>query len=118
MASVFDQPVPETVKEKKQLLLSHRIALWDVIASCSICGSSDASIRNVVVNDLTGLIAGSSISAVICNGQAAGRLYKKYAQARTGIEALVLPSTSPANASWSLERLIEVWKPVLTGAAC
>lgn len=113
LASVLSCPVPGTIEEKKDMLLSHGIALWDVIASCEIKGSSDSSIRNVVANDLSEILGTSQIEAVFTNGQTAGKLYRKYVQEKTGITAMTLPSTSPANAAWSVERLAESWGEIL-----
>ena len=112
LAGVLDVPVPDTIDEKKAFLLSHRIALWDVIASCSIEGSSDSSIRDVVPNDLSPLIKGSKIQKVFCNGKLSYNCYHKYAQPLTGIPAVLLPSTSPANAAWSLDRLAKAWSVI------
>ena len=105
LAGVLDVPVPDTIAEKKAFLLSHRIALWDVIASCSIEGSSDSSIRDVVPNDLSVILSTADIRAIFCNGKTSWNYYRKYQEAVTGIPAVSLPSTSPANAAWSLEKL-------------
>ena len=113
MAKVLECPVPETVEEKKEMLLAHRTALWDVAASCSIHGSSDSSIRNVKANDIAGLLKKSRIRAVYANGGTAYRLYQKFCFPDTGLEAVCLPSTSPANAAWTLPRLLEAWKIIL-----
>lgn len=104
---------PETVKEKKEMLLAGGIALWDVIASCEIRGSSDSSIRNVVPNDFSEILKNTGIQHIYANGQTAGRLYQRYSEGKTGIPAVILPSTSPANAAWSLERLIQDWREKL-----
>ena len=101
--------IPQTIDEKTRMLLEGGIALWDVIAECDIKGSSDASIKNVVPTQVKRITETARIEAVICNGATAGRLYKRYLQWQTGIEARVLPSTSPANAAWSAERLTERW---------
>ena len=101
--------IPQTIDEKMRMLLEGGIALWDVIAECDIKGSSDASIKNVVPTQVKRITETARIEAVICNGATAGRLYKRYLQWQTGIEARVLPSTSPANAAWSAERLTERW---------
>ena len=103
----------QSAAAKTQLLLDGGIALWDVIESCDIKGSSDASIKNVVPADVPRILEIAQISAVVCNGATAGRLYKRYLQWQVGLEAHVLPSTSPANAAWSTERLIERWRDVL-----
>ena len=109
LAAIFDCPVPQTIEEKKQMLLANGVALWDVIASCEIVGSSDASIRSAVPNDLTPIFAAADIRAVYCNGATAYNLYQKYILPVTGREAIKLPSTSPANAAWTVEKLIEAW---------
>lgn len=98
-----------TIEDKKEMLKKHHIALWDTIASCDIEGSSDSSIRNVVPNDLSKILEKGEIRAVFCNGGTSFRLYGKYCEQATGIPAEMLPSTSPANASWSLEKLVEKW---------
>lgn len=102
-----------SIEAKRALLLRHGIALWDVIESCDIKGSSDASIRNVVPACIERVTEAASLRAVLCNGGTAARLYKRYLQERTGIEAQALPSTSPANAAWSLERLVARWGEAL-----
>lgn len=109
-AAVFGADVPETTDEKKRFIIKNRLALWDVIESCEITGSSDSSIKNAVVNDISGLINMTKINKVFCNGRTAGKLYERYIYAQIGINAVTLPSTSPANAAYSLDRLINVWK--------
>ena len=109
IAQVTDSPVPETIEEKKALLLKHHIAIWDVIASCTILGSSDTSIRDVVVNDFSEILRNSSIQRIYVNGGKAYELYHKYAEKQTNMPAIKLPSTSPANAAWSIERLCNAW---------
>ena len=113
LSSLFGEAVGQTVDEKKSFLLTHGIALWDVIASCEIDGSSDASIRNAVPNDLSRILDTAPVCAVFTNGATAHRLYRKYLYHCTGISATCLPSTSPANAAWSQERLIEAWRVIL-----
>ena len=112
IARVTDSPVPETIEEKKQLLLSNHIAIWDVIASCTILGSSDTSIKDVVVNDFSKILQNSSIERIYVNGGKAYELYHKYAEKQTNIQAVNLPSTSPANAAWNMERLCEAWSKI------
>ena len=109
LAGVLEEPVPGSIEEKKIFLLKHRIALWDVIASCTIEGSSDSTIKNVVPNDLSGILSAADISRIFCNGGASFQYYKKYQEPRTGRAAVRLPSTSPANAAWSLDRLTREW---------
>ena len=112
LAAVFDADVPATIEEKRGFLFSHHIALWDVIASCEIEGSADHTIRSVVPNDLSGLLAASSIRQIYGNGKTACRYYRQYAEPLTKRSAVCLPSTSPANAAWSLERLVSAWQPI------
>ena len=112
MAAVLNEPVPETVPEKKELILSHGFALWDSIASCDITGSSDSSIRNAVPTDLSVILEHSAVERIFCNGARSYEVYRKYQLPRTGIEAVKLPSTSPANAACSLEKLIEAWQVI------
>ncbi len=116
LAAVFSEPVPQLVADKTAFLLAHGIALWDVIASCEIAGSSDASIHSVVPNDLTEILAGARITAVFTNGQTADRLYRRYLEKQTGRTAVCLPSTSPANAAWSAARLAAYWRVVADAA--
>ena len=110
LAGILDIPVPMTVNEKKAMLLDHSIAVWDVIASCRITGSSDSSIKDVVPNDFEKILSSARIERICANGATAWKLYEKYVKQSTGMNAVKLPSTSPANAAWSLEQLIECWK--------
>lgn len=103
-----------SIAAKRAMLLNGGVALWDVIESCDIKGSSDASIKNVVPARVELITSNTSIEQVICNGGTAGRLYERYLQERTGLPAVVLPSTSPANAAWRLERLVERWGSATT----
>lgn len=105
-AAVMGCPVPETIEDKRIFLLSNGIALWDVIASCEIENSADSSIRNAAANNLSQIFAAADIRAVFTNGKTADRLYRKY----IGENAVCLPSTSPANAVWTLDRLIAAWR--------
>lgn len=95
------------------MLFKNHIAIWDVIQSCDIRGSSDSSIRNVTPTDIRKIIETSDIKQIYANGNKAGALYKKYQLPLTGMEAVTLPSTSPANAAWSFERLCEAWTRIL-----
>lgn len=112
VARVFDREVPETIEEKKSLILESGLALWDSIASCEITGSSDASIRNVKTNDISIILDSCDIGRIYCNGRKSYDLYCRYIQPETGREATCLPSTSPANAAWTLDRLTEAWRVV------
>lgn len=113
-AFVFGEDVPSTIEEKRSMLLRNHVALWDVIASCDITGSSDSSIKNVVPNDVKRVINSSNVQKIYVNGKKAKSLYDKYLEEELGITAVCLPSTSPANASWSLERLQNEWKRLLS----
>ena len=88
--------------------------MWDVIGSCDITGSSDSSIENVTENDLSVILCGSKVKRIFVNGKTAEKFYKKYTEQNTGIKAVCLPSTSPANAAWNLERLTDVWSKEIT----
>ncbi|MBE6790078.1 MAG: DNA-deoxyinosine glycosylase, partial [Ruminococcaceae bacterium] len=107
-----ESKVPENISEKRELLLKNRIALWDVISSCEITGSSDSSIKNVIPNDLSEILKNSKIKRIYVNGKTSEKYYNKYMRERTGINAVCLPSTSPANAKWTLEKLQEEWKRI------
>ena len=109
IAGVFGEDVPLTVADKKALILNNGLALYDSVYSCEINGSSDSSMKNVVPSDLTPIIQNSKITKVFVNGRTAEKYYVKYSLNDTGINGVVLPSTSPANAAWSLERLIDEW---------
>ena len=109
ISAVFNESVPSTVEEKTALLLRHRIALWDVVSSCDIQGSSDSSMKNVVANDIVSLLKQAPITAIFVNGKTAAKYYDQLIKPRVQRQAIVLPSTSPANAAWSLERLVEAW---------
>lgn len=112
ISSVFQVPLPITIEEKKEMLHSCNVAVWDVIASCEIIGSADSSIKNVIPNDLSVILSSSKIRRIITNGNTAHQLYMKYIYPKTEIEAVKLPSTSPANAGFNMERLIEAWTDI------
>ncbi len=109
LAALENEETPQSIEEKKTFLLRNRIAVWDVIKSCDITGSSDSSIRNVVPNDILSILSASKIERIFTNGGTAHRLYRKY----IGNDAALLPSTSPANAAYSLDRLINEWSVIL-----
>lgn len=110
MAHVLDCPEPESIEEKKRMLLEGHVAVWDVVSSCTIHGSSDSSIRDVIPNPVWELLDQAPVCRIYANGGTAFRLYQRYTEKRTGMPAVLLPSTSPANAAWSLERLKEAWQ--------
>ncbi len=114
LSAIFLEPIPESVEEKKSLLFSHRIAVWDVIASCELTGSEDSSIQSVTANDIRALINNSSICKVFTNGSKAKTLYDQHIFGKqTELAADLLPSTSPANAAYSTERLTKIWREKL-----
>lgn len=111
IAALCDEDiVPQTIEEKKQMLLRNHIAVWDVISECDIIGSSDSSIKNVVPVDLSVILDNTDIDRIYANGGKAYELYMKYQYGKIGREIIKLPSTSPANAAYSLERLLECWQ--------
>ena len=112
VSAVFEEEVPKTIPQKKAFLLRNHIALWDVIHSCDITGSSDSSIKNVVANDLSIILEHSGIGKIFVNGKTAEKYYIKYSEKDTHIKAICLPSTSPANAAFSVDRLTEAWKTI------
>ena len=114
LASLTQWPqIPQTIEEKKQMLLQNGIAIWDVIQSCDIAGSSDSSIKNVVPSDIGSILKNSGIKRIYANGNMAKKLYEKYILPETGVPIIGLPSTSPANAAYSLERLKKSWQQIL-----
>lgn len=113
-AAVFGEKVPLSIDDKKEFLLRNKIALWDVISSCDIEGSSDSSIKNAVPNDINRILLSADIRKIFVNGKTAEKYYKKYLLPVTEVQATCLPSTSPANAAFGLERLIEEWKIIKT----
>ncbi len=113
IAALYGEPVPQTIAQKKELLLKHQIAVWDVIAECDIYGSSDSSIKNVVPADISRILGQAPIRQIYANGAKAYELYNKYSLAATGREITKLPSTSPANAAFGMERLLEAWQVIL-----
>ena len=115
LAALYGEAVPESMEDKKRFLLRQRIAVWDVIASCEIAGSSDSSIGDVVPNDVAGLLRKSHITRVFVNGGKAAQLYDRYILEKSGQKAVRLPSTSPANAAWPLARLLEEWRQIRSG---
>ena len=113
LAAVLGEEVPQSVPEKKAMLLRHRIALWDVLAECEITGASDSSIRNPVANDLSVVLDHAPVQAVFTTGATAWKLYTRLQKPHTGIEAVRLPSTSPANCAGKMEALTEAYKAIL-----
>jgi hypoxanthine-DNA glycosylase len=116
LALVYGEPAPQTPTEKKALVLRRRLALWDVLRSCTIIGASDASIRNPAANDVAGLLCGTNIQRVLCTGATAARLYRKLLETKTGIPCETLPSPSAANARMSLEQIAAAYAGALLPA--
>lgn len=112
IAAVYGTSVPTAAEEKKKLILSNGLALWDVIAECEIEGSSDSSISAVKPNDISIILNNCPVKRIFVNGKTAEKYYIKYIQPKIGLKAVCLPSTSPANAAWSFERLCEAWKVI------
>ncbi|MDO4845497.1 MAG: DNA-deoxyinosine glycosylase [Oscillospiraceae bacterium] len=112
LAALFHEPAPATVEEKAALARRHGIALWDTIYSCEIVGSGDSSIKNVVPTDLSVIFRAAKIERVFCNGRTSGLYYAKYHEPRLGVPAVTLPSTSPANAAWTMEKLFAAWRVI------
>lgn len=113
MATVLGEPVPQDISQKKEMLLSHHIALWDVLAECRIKGASDGSIRDAVPNDIGYLLTQTRIRRIYTTGATAQKLYEKLVYPNTGIEAVRLPSTSPANCAVGFEVLCGAYRQIL-----
>ena len=113
MAALLGEPVPQGTQERRNFALRSGIALWDVLASCEICGAADSSIRNPVPNDIAALLAKTDIQAVFTTGAAAFRLYQKMCLPQTHLPAAALPSTSPANCRMSFETLCSAYQIIL-----
>lgn len=109
LSALLKCPLPQTIEEKRQMLLGHQTAIYDVVLECDIIGSSDSSIRNVVPADIGGIVKNSQIERIFANGKTAAKLYQRYIYPQTGMPVTELPSTSPANAAYGLERLLQVW---------
>ena len=113
LARLLEWEEPATIEEKKAMLLKNKIAIWDVLESCDIKGSSDSSIKNAVAADIPGLLKKTKIEKIYVNGTTAGKYYKKYIWPLTGVEAIVLQSTSPLNCRYNLDKLVENWSVIL-----
>lgn len=113
MADILDEDFPETVEERKVMLSSHNIALWDVLASCEIRGADDSSIKNPKANDLRRIFDAADIKAVFATGKKAAALYDRFCRSTCGRNVICLPSTSPANCGCSYERLRTEYSRIL-----
>lgn len=112
MANIFNSDIPPTIEGKKNFLLSNHVALWDVIASCEIEGSADSTIKDVTPNDISQILRDAEIREIFVNGKTAEKYFNRYTKPLIGRSAVCLPSTSPANATWTLDRLIEAWRVI------
>ena len=110
--AIFGEEPPKTIEEKRSLILRNHLALWDSIASCEIVGSSDSSIRNARPNDIRIILDSAPIERIYANGKKSFELYQRYIEPMTGRKAVCLPSTSPANAQWTMDRLLEAWSVI------
>lgn len=113
VSQLLNEPLPMSTDGKKAMLLKHGIALWDVAAECDIMGSSDSSIKNVVPTDINIILETSDIKQIYANGRTAEKLYNKYQKNICGRDIVCLPSTSPANAAWNMERLLTAWSGII-----
>ena len=113
LSAVFGEDIPADIPAKKALLLRHHIALWDVIASCEITGSSDAAVKNAIPVDITRVTDIAPIERVVCNGNLSYKLYQRHLEQAVGIKAIAMPSTSPANAVCQLKTLTATWRDAL-----
>lgn len=113
MSTLIGSTLPDSIEEKKKMLRQHHIAIWDVIYSCDIIGSSDSSIQNVVPNDIAKVLNQSNIKSIYANGNKAYELYYRFCYEKIKIDIVKLPSTSPANATYSLEKLVECWEKII-----
>lgn len=110
IAEIYGKPTPVSIEDKKQLILENRLALFDVIKQCEILGSSDISVKSVIANDISPIIENSNIKKIFVNGKTAEKYYIKYIEPAVNIKCICLPSTSPANAAFSLQKLVEHWR--------
>lgn len=115
ISAVFTDDSGDTVPQRMVFLQRNHIALYDVIESCDIVGSSDASIRNVEPADIDGIIEGTQIRRILLNGKKAGALFEKHILPflKRDFTYRIMPSTSPANATTSLEQLILAYKDAI-----
>lgn len=116
LGQIFDEEIPASIPDKKDFLKRHHLALWDVLASCEITGSSDASIKKAVPNDLDSLLSHSHIKTILINGNTAYTLFVRHIEVDASIQVIRLPSTSAANAVLSLDQLTQRWSIALSEA--
>lgn len=112
LAALAGAPVPQSIPQKTKLICGHHLALWDTLRQCRMEGAADTSIKDPVPNDIAALVQESHIEAVFCNGAAAAKFYHRYCEKNVGFAAVCLPSTSPANAAYSMQKLLAAWQPL------
>jgi len=116
-----DSDTEKAIQERKDFLLRHNIALWDVLSSCEIDGASDSSIKNARANDFTQLFETTNIHHVFCTGKTAFSLWQKHCaqtyESRFSLTSTCLPSTSPANASWTVEKLVSAYAAIVASVS-
>lgn len=110
LAEILKTETPRSIPEKRQMLIENKIAIWDIVGSCEISNSLDVSIKNAQPNDIGIILGNANIKTIYANGKTAEKLYNKYLLKQTGKEIFALPSTSPANAAFSKEKLVDAWK--------
>ena len=110
LAQIFAESMPISIEEKQQFLAKHKIAVYDSIKECTINGSSDSSIRNVIPSDIAKIVFSSQITKILANGKTAAKYFLKYQNQNLCQMLKTLPSTSPANAAFSIEKLVEIWE--------
>lgn len=107
---IYNEKIEINIESRKNFLLKNNIALWDTIKECDIVSSSDSSIRNAIPNDINTIIKNSNIRAIFCNGNTSYKLFMKYFKdSFKEIDIICLPSSSPANAKFSLQDLVNIW---------
>ena len=110
LGNIFNEKIQNNTDKKIDFLLKHKIALWDTIKSCQINASSDSSIKNATINDISTIILNSNIKAIFCNGNTSYKIFLKYYKDKINVPVICLPSSSPANAKYSLDTLTNIWK--------
>jgi TDG/mug DNA glycosylase family protein len=109
ISDILNEKTPDTVDDKKKMLLNHGIALWDIVKSCDIQGSSDNSIKDIEPNDISLILEKSEIKMIVCNGNKSYELFEYFYSDKIGINVKKMPSTSSANASYDRKRLMTAW---------
>ena len=113
LSDLLEEDLPNTISERKELLKKYKIALWDVLDSCDIDGSSDSSIKNPIVNDIKRLISGTNVDVIFVTGKKALQLYNRYCLKDVGLAAIYLASTSGANCAFSYDKLKKEYEIII-----